>query len=101
MDPQRAAPGSRALPGTCRSMRYVTINRSFHRGHRNILFSLKNVVVFLSIYAILPLRYLMAGTVPLHRLAQIMSHDSLDTTMLYVQGTKEDLQQAVETIAWT
>ncbi|MEO9060329.1 MAG: site-specific integrase [Ktedonobacteraceae bacterium] len=45
--------------------------------------------------------YRMAGTVPLHRLAQLMGHDSLDTTMLYVQGTKDDLQQAVETIAWT
>jgi hypothetical protein len=39
--------------------------------------------------------------VPLHRLAQIMGHDSLDTTRVYVQGTKHDLQQAVETIAWT
>jgi integrase/recombinase XerC len=37
----------------------------------------------------------------LHRLAQIMGHDSLDTTRLYIQGTKHDLQQAVETIAWT
>ena len=45
--------------------------------------------------------YRMAETVPLHRLAQLMGHDSLDTTMLYVQGTKDDLQQAVETIAWT
>ncbi len=45
--------------------------------------------------------YRMARTVPLHRLAQFMGHDSLDTTMLYVQGTKDDLQQAVETIAWT
>ncbi len=45
--------------------------------------------------------YRMAGTVPLHRLAQLMGHDSLDTTMLYAQGTKNDLQQAVETIAWT
>ncbi len=44
--------------------------------------------------------YRMAGTVPLHRLAQLMGHDSLDTTMRYVQGTKDDLQQAVETIAW-
>ncbi len=44
--------------------------------------------------------YRMAETVPLHRLAQLMGHDSLDTTMLYVQGTKDDLQQAVETIAW-
>lgn len=45
--------------------------------------------------------YRMAETVPLHRLAQIMGHDSLDTTKLYIQGTKRDLQQAVETIAWT
>ena len=45
--------------------------------------------------------YRMAGTVPLYRLAQLMGHDSLDTTMLYVQGTKDDLQQTVETIAWT
>lgn len=44
--------------------------------------------------------YRMAETVPLHRLAQIMGHDSLDTTRLYIQGTKQDLQQAVETIAW-
>lgn len=45
--------------------------------------------------------YRMAQSVPLHRLAQLMGHDSLDTTLLYVQGTKEELQQAVETIAWT
>jgi integrase/recombinase XerD len=45
--------------------------------------------------------YRMAECVPLHRLAQIMGHDSLDTTKLYIQGTKYDLQQAVETIAWT
>jgi integrase/recombinase XerD len=44
--------------------------------------------------------YRMAQSVPLHRLAQLMGHDSLDTTMLYVQGTKHDLQQAVEQIAW-
>lgn len=44
--------------------------------------------------------YRMAERVPLHRLAQIMGHDSLDTTMLYVRGTQDDLQQAVETIAW-
>jgi integrase/recombinase XerD len=44
--------------------------------------------------------YRMAEQVPLHRLAQIMGHDSLDTTMLYVKGTQQDLQQAVETIAW-
>ena len=45
--------------------------------------------------------YRMAQSVPLHRLAQLMGHDSLDTTLLYIQGTKEDLQQAVETISWT
>jgi integrase/recombinase XerC len=45
--------------------------------------------------------YRMARSVPLHRLAQIMGHDSLDTTLLYVRGTQQDLQQAVEAIAWT
>jgi integrase/recombinase XerC len=44
--------------------------------------------------------YRMAEKVPLHRLAQIMGHDSLDTTMIYIQGTPSDLQQAVEQIAW-
>ncbi len=44
--------------------------------------------------------YRMAQRVPLHRLAQIMGHDSLDTTLIYIQGTEQDLQQAVETIAW-
>ncbi len=44
--------------------------------------------------------YRMARTVPLHRLAQIMGQDSLDTTMLYVKGTQVDLQAAVEEIAW-
>jgi integrase/recombinase XerD len=44
--------------------------------------------------------YRMAEVVPLHRLAQIMGRDSLDTTMLYVRGTKQDLQQDVEKIAW-
>jgi len=45
--------------------------------------------------------YWMAESVPLHRLAHIMGHDSLDTTTLSIQGTRHDLQQAVETIAWT
>ena len=45
--------------------------------------------------------YRMAESVPLHRLAQFMGHDSLDTTKLYIRGTKLDLQQAFETIAWT
>ncbi len=45
--------------------------------------------------------YVMAERVPLHRLAQIMGHDSLDTTMAYVRGTRGDLQRAVEEIAWS
>jgi len=45
--------------------------------------------------------YRMAGVVPLYRLAQIMGHDSLNTTMLYIRGTKQDLQRDVEKIAWT
>jgi integrase/recombinase XerD len=45
--------------------------------------------------------YRMAERVPLHRLAQIMGHDSLDTTMVYVRGTQGDLHRAVvEEIAW-
>ena len=44
--------------------------------------------------------YEMAKRVPLHRLAQIMGHDSLDTTMVYVKGTPGDLQRAVEERAW-
>jgi integrase/recombinase XerC len=45
--------------------------------------------------------YVLAQTVPLHRLAQIMGHDSLDTTAIYVRGTPQDLQQAVEQRAWS
>lgn len=45
--------------------------------------------------------YRMAQVVPLHRLAQIMGHDSLDTTMIYIKATRSDLQQAVEKISWT
>jgi len=44
--------------------------------------------------------YRMAAHVPLHRLAQIMGHDSLDTTLLYIRGTARDLQHEVEKIAW-
>jgi integrase/recombinase XerD len=44
--------------------------------------------------------YRMAASVLLHRLAQIRGYDSLDTTKLCIQGTKHDLQQAVETIVW-
>ncbi len=45
--------------------------------------------------------YRMAESVPLHRLAQIMGHDSLDTTLLYIHGSRRDLQREVEKIAWT
>lgn len=45
--------------------------------------------------------YRMAESVPLHRLAQIMGHDSLDTTMIYIRGTRSDLQKEVEKIAWS
>lgn len=44
--------------------------------------------------------YIMAKKVPLHRLAQIMGHNSLNTTMIYVQATPEDLQEEVEKIKW-
>jgi hypothetical protein len=30
----------------------------------------------------------------------LMGHDSLDRTLYYVRGTHQDLQQAVEAIAW-
>jgi integrase/recombinase XerD len=44
--------------------------------------------------------YVMAEHTPLHRLAQIMGYDSLDTTMIYVNATRADLQLEVEKIAW-
>ncbi|MBC7810415.1 MAG: tyrosine-type recombinase/integrase [Burkholderiales bacterium] len=44
--------------------------------------------------------YRMAESTPLHRLAHIMGHDSLDTTMTYVRATQRDLQSEVEKIAW-
>lgn len=44
--------------------------------------------------------YRMAESVPLHRLAQVIEHDSLDTTTIYVQATRSDLQKEVEKIAW-
>jgi integrase/recombinase XerD len=43
----------------------------------------------------------MAESVPLHRLAHIMGHDSLDTTTSSPQGTKQDGQQAGEPMART
>lgn len=44
--------------------------------------------------------YRMVALIPLCRLAQIMGHDSLDTTMLYIRGTKQDLQHNMEKITW-
>lgn len=44
--------------------------------------------------------YVMAEQVPLHRLAQSMGHDSLDTTARYTRATARDLQAEVEKIAW-
>ncbi len=44
--------------------------------------------------------YRMAESVPLHRLAQLMGHDSLDTTMISIRATRSDLQKEVEKIAW-
>jgi integrase/recombinase XerC len=41
--------------------------------------------------------YVMAENTPLQRLAQIMGHDSLDTTMIYiVKATRAVLQAEVE-----
>ncbi len=44
--------------------------------------------------------YLNAASFPLHQLAQLMGHDSLDTTKMYVQGTKAELQRDIEKFAW-
>ena len=49
--------------------------------------------------------YRMMEKAPLHRLTQLLRPGTrvrapLDTTMLYVRGTKADLQAAVEGIAW-
>jgi integrase/recombinase XerD len=44
--------------------------------------------------------YAMAEWVLLHCLAQIMGHDSVNTSIVYVQGTQGDWQRAVEERAW-
>lgn len=44
--------------------------------------------------------YVMSERTPLHRLVQIMGHDSLNTLMVYVRATRSDLQGEVEKIAW-
>lgn len=42
--------------------------------------------------------YVMAENTPLHRLAQIMGNDSLNTTMTYFKATRVDLQSEVESL---
>jgi len=44
--------------------------------------------------------YRMAENTPIHRLAQLMGHDSVDTTLLYIGATAQDLQSEVDKIAW-
>jgi len=44
--------------------------------------------------------YVMVEKTPLLRLAQIMGHNRLDTTMIYVQAKRSDLQAEVDKIAW-
>jgi len=44
--------------------------------------------------------YRMAENTPIHRLAQLMGHDSVDTTLLYIGATAQDLQGEVDKIAW-
>lgn len=45
--------------------------------------------------------YRLAETnTPIHRIAQLMGHDSYNTTMIYIEGTKADLQTAVEKLAY-
>jgi len=43
---------------------------------------------------------LAEANVPIHRIAQMMGHDSYNTTMIYVKGTDADLQKAVEQLAY-
>jgi integrase/recombinase XerD len=45
--------------------------------------------------------YQIAEVVPLYRLAQVMGHDALDTTMLSTRRIKQGLQQDVEKVAYT
>jgi len=43
---------------------------------------------------------LAEANIPIHRIAQMMGHDSYNTTMIYIKGTEADLQKAVEQIAY-
>jgi integrase/recombinase XerC len=44
--------------------------------------------------------YRMAKVIPLHELARLLGHDDPKTTMIYTQPTAQDLQAAVDQIAW-
>jgi integrase/recombinase XerD len=43
---------------------------------------------------------LAESNTPIHRIAQIMGHDSYNTTMIYIKGTEADLQMAVEKLTY-
>lgn len=45
--------------------------------------------------------YRLAESTPIHRIAQILGHNNLQTTMRYVQATQDDLAKDTEGIAWT
>ncbi len=44
--------------------------------------------------------YKMAEKLSLDGLAKIMGHESLNTTMIYAQSINQDLERAIEAIAW-
>lgn len=43
---------------------------------------------------------LAESNTPIHRIAQLMGHDSYNTTMIYIKGTQADLRMAVEKLAY-
>jgi integrase/recombinase XerD len=43
---------------------------------------------------------LAEANTPIHRIAQLMGHDSYNTTMIYIKGTQADLQKEVEKLAY-
>ena len=43
---------------------------------------------------------LAEANVPIHRIAQLMGHDSYNTTLIYIKGTAADLQKAVEQLVY-
>lgn len=44
--------------------------------------------------------YRLAESTPLHRVAQILGHDNINTTLRYVGASQGDLQAEMERIAW-